>query len=96
MQPVNLGHIDLKFVSATRWLQNNNSGQNNGQDPVAIQVTLLKQNATGFGYRMKGAHPNFRHHLLDGGVGGGGSSSDSSSYGSGGGGAVGGLSSDGG
>lgn len=65
LQPVNLGHIDLKFVSATRWLQNY-------QDPVAIQVTLLKQNATGFGYRMKGSHPNFRHHILEG------SSSDTS------------------
>lgn len=62
LQPVNLGHIDLKFVSASRCVQNY-------QDPVAIQVTLLKQNATGFGYRMKGSHMNFRHHLLDGNSG---------------------------
>ncbi|XP_037945587.1 baculoviral IAP repeat-containing protein 6-like isoform X2 [Teleopsis dalmanni] len=42
-QPVQLGHIDLKF---TLFQQCHN--------PAAIQVTLLKQNTSGFGYRMKG------------------------------------------
>lgn len=42
---VTLGHIDLKF---SLYQQSSN--------PAAIQVTLLKQNTSGFGYRMKGPH----------------------------------------
>lgn len=45
MQPVALGHIDLKF-----------SLYQPCPNPAAIQVTLLKQNTSGFGYRMKGPH----------------------------------------
>lgn len=41
-KPVSLGHIDLRF---TLYQQCPN--------PPAIQITLLKQNTTGFGYRMK-------------------------------------------
>ncbi|XP_055907013.1 baculoviral IAP repeat-containing protein 6 isoform X1 [Eupeodes corollae] len=45
VQPVSLGHIDLKF-----------SLYQPCPNPAAIQVTLLKQNTSGFGYRMKGQH----------------------------------------
>lgn len=41
-KPASLGHIDLRF---TLYQQCPN--------PPAIQITLLKQNTTGFGYRMK-------------------------------------------
>lgn len=41
-KPATLGHIDLRF---TLYQQCPN--------PPAIQITLLKQNTTGFGYRMK-------------------------------------------
>ncbi|KAL9897854.1 dual E2 ubiquitin-conjugating enzyme/E3 ubiquitin-protein ligase BIRC6-like isoform 3-T4 [Glossina fuscipes fuscipes] len=54
LQPVSLGHIDLKF---TLYQQCNN--------PAAIQVTLLKQNTSGFGYRMKGQHSSFKHQLME-------------------------------
>ncbi|XP_030370289.1 baculoviral IAP repeat-containing protein 6 isoform X2 [Scaptodrosophila lebanonensis] len=53
-QPVSLGHVDLKF---TVYQQCSN--------PAAIQVTLLKQNTNGFGYRMKGAHNNYKPNVVD-------------------------------
>ncbi|XP_034488815.1 baculoviral IAP repeat-containing protein 6 [Drosophila innubila] len=52
-QPVSLGHIDLKF---TVYQQCSN--------PAAIQVTLLKQNTNGFGYRMKG-HASYKPNVID-------------------------------
>lgn len=54
MQPVNLGHIDLKF-----------SLYQQCHNPAAIQVTLLKQNTSGFGYRMKGPHLNYKQSAMD-------------------------------
>ncbi|XP_017867101.1 PREDICTED: baculoviral IAP repeat-containing protein 6 isoform X7 [Drosophila arizonae] len=53
-QPVSLGHIDLKF---TVYQQCSN--------PAAIQVTLLKQNTNGFGYRMKGPHASYKPNVID-------------------------------
>ncbi|KQS39320.1 uncharacterized protein Dere_GG17289, isoform B [Drosophila erecta] len=53
-QPVSLGHIDLKF---TVYQQCSN--------PAAIQVTLLKQNTNGFGYRMKGPHSSYKPSVID-------------------------------
>ncbi|KAH8417362.1 hypothetical protein KR222_009764, partial [Zaprionus bogoriensis] len=53
-QPVSLGHIDLKF---TVYQQCSN--------PAAIQVTLLKQNSNGFGYRMKGPHASYKPNVID-------------------------------
>ncbi|XP_062126380.1 baculoviral IAP repeat-containing protein 6 isoform X3 [Drosophila sulfurigaster albostrigata] len=53
-QPVSLGHIDLKF---TVYQQCSN--------PAAIQVTLLKQNTNGFGYRMKGTHASYKPNVID-------------------------------
>ncbi|EDX13491.1 GD20723 [Drosophila simulans] len=53
-QPVSLGHIDLKF---TVYQQCSN--------PAAIQVTLLKQNNNGFGYRMKGPHSSYKPNVID-------------------------------
>ncbi|XP_037726370.1 baculoviral IAP repeat-containing protein 6 isoform X3 [Drosophila subpulchrella] len=53
-QPVSLGHIDLKF---TVYQQCSN--------PAAIQVTLLKQNTNGFGYRMKGPHSSYKPNVID-------------------------------
>ncbi|XP_070137301.1 dual E2 ubiquitin-conjugating enzyme/E3 ubiquitin-protein ligase BIRC6 isoform X1 [Drosophila bipectinata] len=53
-QPVSLGHIDLKF---TVFQQCSN--------PAAIQVTLLKQNTNGFGYRMKGPHASYKPNVID-------------------------------
>lgn len=41
-KPSSLGHIDLRF-----------SLYQQCPNPPAIQVTLLKQNTYGFGYRMK-------------------------------------------
>lgn len=54
VQPVNLGHIDLKF-----------SLYQQCHNPAAIQVTLLKQNTSGFGYRMKGPHLNYKQSTMD-------------------------------
>ncbi|XP_054081324.1 baculoviral IAP repeat-containing protein 6 isoform X3 [Zeugodacus cucurbitae] len=54
VQPVNLGHIDLKF-----------SLYQPCHNPAAIQVTLLKQNTSGFGYRMKGPHLNYKQSTMD-------------------------------
>nr|XP_014092668.2 baculoviral IAP repeat-containing protein 6 isoform X3 [Bactrocera oleae] len=54
VQPVNLGHIDLKF-----------SLYQQCHNPAAIQVTLLKQNTSGFGYRMKGPHLNYKQSAMD-------------------------------
>ena len=53
-QPVALGHIDLKF-----------SLYQQCQNPAAIQVTLLKQNTSGFGYRMKGPHSSYKQNIVD-------------------------------
>ncbi|XP_070142867.1 dual E2 ubiquitin-conjugating enzyme/E3 ubiquitin-protein ligase BIRC6 isoform X3 [Drosophila kikkawai] len=53
-QPVSLGHIDLKF---TVYQQCSN--------PAGIQVTLLKQNTNGFGYRMKGPHASYKPNVID-------------------------------
>lgn len=50
LQAATLGHIDLKF-----------SLYQPCHNPAAIQVTLLKQNTSGFGYRMKGPHSSFKH-----------------------------------
>ncbi|XP_059217801.1 baculoviral IAP repeat-containing protein 6 isoform X2 [Stomoxys calcitrans] len=50
LQAATLGHIDLKF-----------SLYQQCHNPAAIQVTLLKQNTSGFGYRMKGPHSSFKH-----------------------------------
>ncbi|XP_073817547.1 BIR repeat containing ubiquitin-conjugating enzyme isoform X2 [Musca autumnalis] len=61
-----LGHIDLKF-----------SLYQQCHNPAAIQVTLLKQNTSGFGYRMKGPHSSFKHSSAD--VGGGSGDQPSSS-----------------
>lgn len=57
LQPATLGHIDLKF-----------SLYQPCHNPAAIQVTLLKQNTSGFGYRMKGPHSSFKHHSMDEGI----------------------------
>uniref|UniRef100_W8AIN7 Dual E2 ubiquitin-conjugating enzyme/E3 ubiquitin-protein ligase BIRC6 n=1 Tax=Ceratitis capitata TaxID=7213 RepID=W8AIN7_CERCA len=54
VQPVSLGHIDLKF-----------SLYQQCHNPAAIQVTLLKQNTSGFGYRMKGPHLNYKQSTMD-------------------------------
>ncbi|KAM7359256.1 BIR repeat containing ubiquitin-conjugating enzyme isoform 2-T2 [Cochliomyia hominivorax] len=54
LQPASLGHIDLKF-----------SLYQPCHNPAAIQVTLLKQNTSGFGYRMKGPHSSFKHQNID-------------------------------
>lgn len=54
MQPATLGHIDLKF-----------SLYQPCHNPAAIQVTLLKQNTSGFGYRMKGPHSSFKHQSME-------------------------------
>ncbi|XP_067616443.1 baculoviral IAP repeat-containing protein 6 isoform X2 [Eurosta solidaginis] len=54
VQPVSLGHIDLKF-----------SLYQQCHNPAAIQVTLLKQNTSGFGYRMKGPHLSYKQTTLD-------------------------------
>ncbi|XP_054725362.1 baculoviral IAP repeat-containing protein 6 isoform X3 [Anastrepha obliqua] len=54
VQPVSLGHIDLKFLLYQQC-----------HNPAAIQVTLLKQNTSGFGYRMKGPHLNYKQATMD-------------------------------
>ncbi|XP_037827973.1 baculoviral IAP repeat-containing protein 6 isoform X2 [Lucilia sericata] len=54
LQPATLGHIDLKF-----------SLYQPCHNPAAIQVTLLKQNTSGFGYRMKGPHSSFKHQSME-------------------------------
>ncbi|XP_036324883.1 baculoviral IAP repeat-containing protein 6 isoform X2 [Rhagoletis pomonella] len=54
VQPVSLGHIDFKF-----------SLYQQCHNPAAIQVTLLKQNTSGFGYRMKGPHLNYKQTTMD-------------------------------
>ncbi|XP_015038690.2 baculoviral IAP repeat-containing protein 6 isoform X3 [Drosophila pseudoobscura] len=53
-QPVSLGHIDLKFTVYQQC-----------PNPAAIQVTLLKQNTNGFGYRMKGPHASYKPNVID-------------------------------
>ncbi|XP_068153762.1 baculoviral IAP repeat-containing protein 6 isoform X3 [Drosophila tropicalis] len=53
-QPVSLGHIDLKFTVYKQC-----------PNPAAIQVTLLKQNTNGFGYRMKGPHASYKPNVTD-------------------------------
>ncbi|XP_075144573.1 BIR repeat containing ubiquitin-conjugating enzyme [Haematobia irritans] len=54
LQAATLGHIDLKF-----------SLYQQCHNPAAIQVTLLKQNTSGFGYRMKGPHSSFKRTATD-------------------------------